>query len=465
MIGNTLPSSGLRSASFSGAVRRFSGHGRHVLVSKARGLAKLTLELFNVWSGFKRSSGVGMQTPDAVIIGAGPAGLAAAQRLNAAGLKSLILDKADAVGAVWRRHYDRLHLHTARVHSALPGLPIPASYGRYPSRAQFVDYLESYARKFDLRPTFNAPVTAVRRDGDAWRVEAGENAARSSIVVVATGWADFPHLPRWPGMADFQGPILHSSAYRNAAPYAGKRILVVGFGNSGAEIALDLCEAGAEPTLSVRSPVRVLPRDLFGVPIQTFAIAQRFLPARVADALNAPIIRLTVGSLEKLGLKTAAKGPMQMIEEDGRIPVLDIGAVKKIREGKIKARGAIERFTPKGVVFAAGGSEPFDAVILATGFRPDLRALLPDAQGVLDAQGRPLASDQPTAQPGLYFVGAIASPTGVLREIRLGATRVGAEARRFLAEERTSFAGRGGQGDSSQNAPTSGQAVRPLRRA
>jgi cation diffusion facilitator CzcD-associated flavoprotein CzcO len=156
--------------------------------------------------------------------------------------------------------------------------------------------------------------------------------------------------------------------------------------------------------------------------------------------LNAPIVRVAVGSIDKLGLKTAAKGPMQMIEEDGRIPVLDIGAVKKIREGKIKVRGAIERFAPGGVSFAAGGTEPFDVVILATGFKPDLRALLPDAHGVLDANGRPLVSDQPTAQPGLYFVGAIASPTGQLRQIRLGATRVGSEAWRFLKEERTSFA-------------------------
>jgi cation diffusion facilitator CzcD-associated flavoprotein CzcO len=381
-----------------------------------------------------------MLAPDAVIIGAGPAGLAAAQRLNASGLSSLILEKAEAVGAVWRRHYDRLHLHTPRIHSALPGLAIPSAYGRYPSRAQFVDYLESYAGKFNLKPTFNAAVSAVRRDGEAWRVEAGENSARSSIVVVATGWADFPNTPRWPGMEDFQGSIVHSSIYRNSAPYVGKRVLVVGFGNSGAEIALDLCEAGADVTLSVRSPVRVLPRDLLGIPILSFAIAQRFLPARVADALNAPIVRVAVGSIDKLGLKTATKGPMQMIEEDGRIPVLDIGAVKKIREGKIKVRGAIERFAPSGVRFVAGETAPFDAVILATGFKPDLRALLPDAHGVLDANGRPLVSDQPTAQPGLYFVGAIASPTGQLRQIRLGATRVGSEAWRFLKEERTSFA-------------------------
>ena len=115
-----------------------------------------------------------VQSCDAIVIGAGPAGLATAAVLRARGLNATILEKSDAVGAVWRRHYDRLHLHTDRARSGLPGLPIPKVYGRYPSRAQVVEYLEAYAAKFDLRPVFNAPVRAVRCDGRAWRAEAGE---------------------------------------------------------------------------------------------------------------------------------------------------------------------------------------------------------------------------------------------------------------------------------------------------
>ncbi|HLH50573.1 MAG TPA: NAD(P)/FAD-dependent oxidoreductase [Roseiarcus sp.] len=376
-----------------------------------------------------------MHELDAIVIGAGPAGLATAQQLKAQGMSAAIFDKAAAVGAVWRRHYDRLHLHTPRRQSELPGLPMPAAYGRYPSRAQFVAYLERYAQAFALEPIFNVKVDAIRRDGAVWRVEAGEHLARAPVVIVATGWADFPHAPQWPGMAEHRGPMIHSSAYRNAIPFAGKRVLVVGFGNSGAEIALDLSEAGVEVVLSVRSPVRVLPRDLLGAPILNFAIAQRFLPAGLADALNAPILRLAIGSLDELGLKTAAKGPLRMIKEDGRAPVIDIGALAQIRAGKIKVRGGVERFTPDGAVFVEGGEERFDAVILATGFRPDLRALLPDALealDALDAQGRPRVSDRPTAAPGLFFVGAIVSPTGQLREIRLGAKRVAKAARRYV---------------------------------
>ncbi len=376
-----------------------------------------------------------MDIPDAVIIGAGPAGLACAKCMGAAGLTTVILEKAGTVGSVWRRHYDRLHLHTDRGHSGLPGWAMPNSFARYPSRAQFVDYLEDYAAQFALRPVFNADVRAIRREGRLWRVDAGPQSAVAPVVVVATGWADFPYRPTWPGQDAFRGEILHSSAYRNPGPYAGKRVLVVGFGNSGGEIALDLAEAKVDVALAVRGPVQILPRDLLGFPILSWAIAQRFLPARVSDFINAPVIRLAVGSLEKLGLQRAAKGPRRMIEEDGRVPLLDIGTVAKIRDGSIRVRGAIARFTPDGVVFAGGAAERFDAVILATGFRPDLRALLPDATDVLDDHGRPRVSGGATVAPGLYFCGHIASPTGQLREIAIEARRIAELARGDLVSQ------------------------------
>ena len=240
---------------------------------------------------------------DAIIIGAGPAGLAAAAALRARGLNATILEKSDTVGAVWRRHYDRLHLHTDRARSGLPGLPIPKAYGRYPSRAQVVEYLEAYAAKFALKPVFNAPVHAIRRDGRAWRAEAGENSRSAPIVVVATGLADYPYSPTWPGMETFGGPILHSSVYRNPAPFVGKRVLVVGYGNSGAEIALDLGEAGVDVTLAVRGPVNVIPRELFGLPILAWGLTGRLFPSPVADMINAPLLRFAIGSIEKLGLK------------------------------------------------------------------------------------------------------------------------------------------------------------------
>ena len=381
-----------------------------------------------------------MENPDAVIIGAGPAGLAAAASLQRQGLRAVILEKADQVGSVWRRHYDRLHLHTDRGHSGLPGLAMSPAYGRYPSRSQFVEYLELYARRFDLRPVFNAAVGAVRREGARWRIDVGTESYVAPIAIVATGWADFPYSPTWPGMETFKGEVLHSSAYRNPEPYAGKRVLVVGFGNSGGEIALDLAESRVDVTLAVRGPVTILPRDLLGLPILTWAIAQRRLPARVADFINAPAIRLAVGSIESLGLKRAAKGPRQMIEEDGRVPLLDVGTVARIRSGAIKVRGDIDRLTSVGVVFKDAGPEDFDTIVLATGFRPDLRGLLPDAKGVLDPRGKPLVSGKATAEPGLFFCGAIASPTGQLREIGIEATRIATMAKNFAVARSQSVA-------------------------
>jgi hypothetical protein len=361
---------------------------------------------------------------DAVVIGAGPAGLASAACLGKRGLQAVIVEKSAAVGAVWRRHYDRLHLHSHRRHSALPGLPMPATYGRYPSREEVIEYFESYANRFDLKPVFNAGVEQVQRDGEGWRVRAAETQWRARNVVVATGWADYPHAPTWPGMETFGGQILHSSRYRNPQPFRGQRVLVIGLGSSGGEIALDLAEAGVDVTLSVRGPVNIVPRDLLGVPILSWAIAQSWLPARFVDALNAPILRLAVGSIENLGLTRAALGPLQSIEAEGRIPLLDVGTLSQIRAGRIAVRGPIASLSPNQVNFSRSAPERFDALILATGFRPDLRALLPTCRGVLSAAGKPLVSGQPTAEPGLYFCGAIASPTGQLREIGFEALRI-----------------------------------------
>ena len=375
-----------------------------------------------------------MQNPDAIIIGAGPAGLACAMTMRAAGLNAAVLEKADAVGPAWRRHYDRLHLHTDRRHSGLPGMAMPKSYPAYPSRAQMVDYLESYAARFDVQPTFDAAVSRIRPDGAQWRTETTQGSFAAPVVVVATGMADTPYRPAWPGSETYRGLLIHSSDYRNPQAFSGKRVLVIGFGNSGGEIALDLADAGIDVTLAVRGPVQILPRDLLGFPILSWAILQQPLPARLVDALNAPILLLAVGSVEKLGMQRAAKGPRQMIEEDGRVPLIDIGTLARIRDGSIKVRGGIDRFTPDGVVFADGREERFDAVVLATGFRSDLRRLLPDVSGVLDEHGAPRVTGRATAAPGLYFCGHIVSPTGQLREIGIEARRIAEDAKRYLAK-------------------------------
>jgi cation diffusion facilitator CzcD-associated flavoprotein CzcO len=371
------------------------------------------------------------QNPDAVIIGAGPAGLACAVTMRAAGLNVRVLEKADHVGAVWRRHYDRLHLHTDRNHSGLPGMAMPKAYPVYPARAQVVDYLESYAAHFGIEPVFQTAVSRIGRDGALWRVETSRNSIAAPIVVVATGIADAPYRPSWRGLETYSGALVHSSEYRNPEPYTGKRVLVVGFGNSGGEIALDLANAGVDVALAVRSPVQIIPRDLLGFPILSWVILYRRLPARLVDVINAPVLRLAVGNFEKLGLRRAAKGPRQMVEEDGRVPLIDVGTLARIRDGSIKVRGGVDRFTPDGVVFTDAAGEKFDAVILATGFRPDLRLMISDVEGIFDAHGMPLVTGRATAAPGLYFCGQITVPTGQLREIGIEAQRIAESAKAY----------------------------------
>jgi hypothetical protein len=160
------------------------------------------------------------------------------------------------------------------------------------------------------------------------------------------------------------------------------------------------------------------------VPILVFPIAEQWLPPRVADTINAPLLRFAIGPIEKLGLKRSAKGPLQSIDEDGRVPLIDVGTLDAIRDGRIKLRGDVASFARESVGFRQSPAERFDAIILATGFRPDLRPLLPDAKGVLTETGAPLVSGRATAEPGLFFCGAIPSTVGQFRQIGIEARRI-----------------------------------------
>jgi cation diffusion facilitator CzcD-associated flavoprotein CzcO len=361
-----------------------------------------------------------------IVVGAGPAGLAVAACLKEAGITCLILEQSDKVGAAWHRHYDRLHLHTAKAYSALPFVPFPKDYPRYPSRLQVISYLEAYARQFQLEPRFGRRVIAARYANGSWEVQTQDARYQAMNLVIATGYNREPYLPSWPGQASFRGAIMHSSQYRNGEPFKSQRVLVVGFGNSGGEIAIDLWEHAAQPSLAVRGPVNVIPRELLGIPILAIGIAQRKLPPRWADAINAPILRATIGDLTRYGLRKLPHGPISQIEGDARIPLIDVGTIKLIKRGQIAVHSGIERFTEDSVVFTDRRQARFEAVILATGYRPQVNTLLEGASSVYDENGTPLSSGYEMPIPGLYFCGYYVSPTGMLREIALEARRISA---------------------------------------
>ena len=362
----------------------------------------------------------------AIIIGGGPAGLAVGACLHRAGIPCLILEQAAEVGATWRGHYDRLHLHTPKAYSALPFLPFPKAYPRYPSRTQVIGYLEAYALHFQLPIRFGQRVVAARLANGLWEIQTQDAHYQASSLVIAAGNSREPFAPSWPGQASFHGPILHSSRYRNGEPFKGQRVLVVGFGNSGGEIAIDLYEHGARPGLAVRGPVNVIPRELFGIPTLALGIAQRRLPPRIADALNAPLLRATIGDLARYGLRKPPHGPVTQIRQEARVPLIDVGTLGLIKRGQIVVRPGVERFTETGVIFADGSEEQFDAVILATGYRPRVDAFLQGAAAAHDDQGAPLSSGREAPLPGLYFCGYHVTATGQLREIAIEARRISA---------------------------------------
>lgn len=363
-------------------------------------------------------------TPDVLVLGAGPSGLAVGACLRRHRVPFEILERAAAVGSAWRNHYDRLHLHTVKQYSALPGAPWPAHVPQYPSRLDVVAYLDAYAHRFELAPRFGESVTRVRRDADRWRVThtSGDTVARS--VVVATGYNRVPNVPRWPGDDGFRGEIVHSSNYHHGRAWQGRNALVVGAGNSGAEIALDLWECGARVALCVRGPVHVVPRDVFGIPAQvnSLKIMSR-LPPRVADRVSLAMLDRIVGDLSPWGIRRPALGPVSQVIEEKQVPLIDVGTVGLIKQGHVRVVPGIARFIERGVVLDDGRELALDVVVLATGYRTGLGALLDGAEVLLDARGHPRVHGAEAA-PGLYFVGYRNPVTGALHDIAAEAQRV-----------------------------------------
>lgn len=362
------------------------------------------------------------------VVGGGPGGLAAAQALRARGIRAVVLEKSDRVGASWRRHYDRLHLHTTRRLSALPGLPMPRRFGRWVSRDDVVRYLEKYAEYHELETVTGVEVSRVERlpDGTGWKLHAtGGRELIGAAVVVATGYNHTPFTPDWPGLGSFTGEFAHAAQYRNAKPYAGRDVLVVGAGNTGAEIAVDLVEGGASRVrLAVRTVPHIVRRSTAGWAAQYTGILVRPLPVWLVDRLARPMARLSVPDLSSKGLPRPDTGLYSRARQ-GAIPVQDVGLIDAVRKGKVEIVAAVEGFEGAEVLLADGGRITPEAVIAATGYRRALENLVGHL-GVLDARGMPTANGprSPKETPGLYFTGFVTPISGTLREVARDACRI-----------------------------------------
>ncbi|HEV7350763.1 NAD(P)/FAD-dependent oxidoreductase [Telluribacter sp.] len=361
---------------------------------------------------------------ETIIIGAGPSGLAVAGRLAEKGMPYLLLEKGQHVGEAWHHHYDRLHLHTDRRFSGLPHRPIPNDYPVFVPKDKLLNYWQDYASHYGIKPLFNQEVKRILRRGDRWQIKTTTDMFEADQVVLCTGYNRIPVIPHWPGDRNlYEGELIHSSRYRNAETYRGKKVLVVGMGNSGAEIALDLSQNGVETYLSLRSPVNIVTRDVGGKPTQLSAIVlSTLLPNWAYDRVSRFVQKKTIGDLSAYGITTPTYSPTQGIRT-GRIPVLDIGTVAQIKAGKIKVKRDIEHFTAQGVQFVDGTRQALDAVILATGYRALLSELVEGIGPRLNDRGCPgqLWYDD---LPGLYFLGFSTPLTGVLRSISIDSGKI-----------------------------------------
>ena len=345
----------------------------------------------------------------AVVIGAGPAGLATSRELTRRGVRHVVLERGPAPGYCWTNTYDSLRLHTGKHLSTLPGLRFPRATSLFPSRDDFVNYLCDYARRFELPVQFGAEVRRAQHNGD-WRIDTAGSSWHARALVVATGIMSNPVEPRWPGQNDYRGVVLHSSAYRNPAAFNGRSVLVVGVGNSGGEIAADLAQTGVRTTLAVRSGANVVPREIAGVPIQYLSYLLRKLPRRVQDWVVKRIRALTDARRPPV-LPRPAHSPLDAI------PLIGFNLVDAIAAGKVAVRPALERFTENGVRFVDGRTEDFDVVMLATGFRPALQPFDPPLR--VDEKGFALRNDRVRSAdfPDLFFVGHNYDATGGIRNI------------------------------------------------
>lgn len=362
---------------------------------------------------------------ETVIIGAGPAGLAVGACLQRAGRSFVILEQAPIVGPCWARMYAGLQLNTDKSYSALPFFPFPRDYPRYPTSRDMAAYLAAYARHFGLTPHFGQRVATARRDNGNWRIHTLDRVYASANLVIATGNSQEPYWPQWPDMDRFKGSLLHSADFPGGEAYNGRSVLVVGLGNSGGDIALNLYRHGASVSLAVRGPLNIVPRDVMGINVLRLLEKIERVPTVLSDVLRGKLLeRLTV-DLPQLGLRKPPYDAITQANRRHKLPLIDKGTVALVKKGSIPVYPGVAGFFPEGVLFADGRARAFDAVILATGYRPGVDAVLGTAPQIDTRPGLPVTRAVQTGLPGLYFCGFRVSAGGILRSIGQEAMAIG----------------------------------------
>jgi cation diffusion facilitator CzcD-associated flavoprotein CzcO len=349
-----------------------------------------------------------------VIIGAGPAGIATAVSLAEKGVRSVVIDREGQVAASWRGRYDRLKLDTNKWFSRLPGRPYPTGTPIFPTRDQIADYLERQAQIGGVVHRLNTAVERVDPlGGGGWQLLTSDGYIEARHVVVATGRANTPVIPEWPGLNTFKGELLHSSLYRNSLPFAGKRVLVIGSGASGMDIAHDLATGGAAKVwLAVRTPPNILLRKgPRGIPGDVLLRPMFHLPPSVADAILRCLRSLRLGDLSKFGLPIPEDGAFAAAHWRGISPsIIDMDVIKAVRRREIEVVQTIASVDAAGISLVDGTLIQPEVVIAATGYRPGLESMVGHLN-VLDGHGVPQIMAPKPASNGLWFIGYQLGPS------------------------------------------------------
>jgi len=368
--------------------------------------------------------------PRVIIVGGGLSGLATLVELRRLGLDALVLDQGPEPGNSWARRYDNLRLNSVRWLSHMPGLRMPSTWGRWPSRDNMVTYTRAYAGPVYDALRYGVTVRRVVADRGRWRVEADDEQWQADHVVVATGLYRHPVRPCWPGQATSRVRLLHAVDYRRPVDHEGERVVVVGPGVSGVDICSDLLRrTTGTVVLSVRTPPNLLPRELLGVPLQPLSVTNRYSPVLAQDLGGRIVQRIGCGDLSKTPLGVSPEGMFSRLRRTGVNPAVDDGHfLPAVRAGRVEVVDEVVDLAPEGVRTRRGTCVAADTVITTTGYRSGLCELAPGV-GAVAADGTPVqygAANQALAGRGLHLVGFSSPLTGHLREMRIVAGRTAA---------------------------------------
>ena len=363
---------------------------------------------------------------DILIVGAGTSGLALAYELERRGASVRVVDAGSCPGERWCKRHPQLRLNTHKWLSHLPGKRFDKSAGAFPSRDEFVQYIEDYARALKTPVDYGVRIDRVRKDDENWLAESEGHAIRTRDIVIATGPDHVPFTPDWPGRQEFTGAFIHAAAFPGAGHCDGKSVLLIGAGNSSVDIANHLAKVETKAVwISARGGSTVVPQYLFGVPTHLLTPALRPLPASAVDVVASTLSRLFCGDLEKRSMPPPPMGALSRMLHDGAAPGIDNGFSKALRAGKVEIVPAIEHFARDKVMLKDGRALSPDIVICGTGYRTGLEAML-GGLDVLDGEGAPRYSGDAASpdHPGLWFFGFRNSFWGNLNERRREAPRL-----------------------------------------